>query len=106
MPEASPKTTFRVWAEFMQRRLFSLVFLVVSAALLSACASGEKVPNLMNIRQTSPGPDEFSIVPPKALEAPPDLHELPPPTPGGANRTDQTPGSRRDHRTWAANPPR
>lgn len=36
-------------------------------------------------------PDEFAILPTKALEAPPDYRALPSPTPGGTNRTDPTP---------------
>jgi hypothetical protein len=75
----------------MQRRLPNLVFMGLVALSLAACASGDKDPELMNIRQTSQGPDEFSIVPPKGLEEPPNLSDLPEPTPGGANRTDQTP---------------
>lgn len=37
------------------------------------------------------GPDEFGIVPTKPLELPDDLVELPQPTPGGRNLTDQRP---------------
>jgi hypothetical protein len=58
--------------------------------VLGACG-GPDQPNLMNIRQTTEGPDEFGILPPKALELPEDLAALPPPTPGGANRTDPNP---------------
>ncbi|SEL14535.1 DUF3035 domain-containing protein [Pacificibacter marinus] len=39
------------------------------------------------------GPDEFSISPAKALEAPTNFASLPVPTPGGANLTDATPKS-------------
>ena len=56
---------------------------------LAAC-SGSGTPQLMNIRSGT-GPDEFSIVPPKGLEMPESLTELPPPTPGGTNRTDPQP---------------
>jgi Protein of unknown function (DUF3035) len=64
---------------------------VVAMALLalSACAPGE--PKLMNVRSSTNGPDEFAIVPPKPLEMPETLAQLPPPTPGGFNRTDVTP---------------
>lgn len=55
---------------------------------LAACGNGE--PQLMNIRSES-GPDEFGIVPPKPLEMPESLTDLPDPTPGGSNRTDRNP---------------
>jgi hypothetical protein len=37
------------------------------------------------------GPDEFSILPAKPLEAPKDFAVLPVPTPGGTNASDATP---------------
>ncbi|MER5173132.1 DUF3035 domain-containing protein [Thioclava sp. GXIMD2076] len=58
--------------------------------LLSACGSST-VPELMNLRTNRPGPDEFAIVPTKALQMPTDLNTLPPPTPGGSNLVDPTP---------------
>src|SRR5690606_24700895 len=62
---------------------------VALVALLAACSkSGE--PQLMNL-SSGRGPDEFAILPTKALEAPPDYRSLPAPTPGGSNRTDPTP---------------
>lgn len=69
-------------------------FLAIAAAMvltLAACGNGDKVPSLMNIRSTTAGPDEFGIIPPKALEMPEDLAVLPEPTPGGMNRTDRDP---------------
>ena len=45
----------------------------------------------MNLRSSTEGPDEFSILPPKPLELPSDLAALPEPTPGGGNLTDQNP---------------
>ncbi|MFT4150839.1 MAG: DUF3035 domain-containing protein [Paracoccaceae bacterium] len=57
---------------------------------LAACGSGGE-PHLMNLHQTGQGPDEFGILPPKALSMPENLAQLPAPTPGGANRTDPTP---------------
>ena len=57
---------------------------------LSACG-GSDAPQLMNVRSSGSGPDEFGILPPKALEMPPNLAALPPPTPGGSNITDPTP---------------
>lgn len=70
-----------------------LVLALAGAALLSvaACGKGDKVPQLMNLRSDSNGPDEFGIVPPKPLELPEDLAALPEPTLGGENRTDQRP---------------
>ena len=59
---------------------------------LSACGGGNEEPNLLNISQPrSEGPDEFAVLPSKPLEVPEDLAALPDPTPGGQNRTDQTP---------------
>ena len=45
----------------------------------------------MNLRSSTDGPDEFAILPPKALSMPTDIAALPDPTPGGANRTDPHP---------------
>jgi hypothetical protein len=58
--------------------------------MLSACASGG-TPHLMNLRSATDGPDEFAILPPKALEMPKDLTALPAPEPGGANLSDRNP---------------
>jgi hypothetical protein len=58
---------------------------------LAACGNGKAEPELMNLR-SGQGPDEFAIVPPKPLEMPESLADLPEPTPGGfQNRTDQNP---------------
>lgn len=62
----------------------------IALVLLSACGRNDSPPNLMNIRSTE-GPDEFGILPPKALTLPESLTDLPEPTPGGANLTDPTP---------------
>ncbi|CTQ31585.1 DUF3035 domain-containing protein [Jannaschia rubra] len=67
-------------------RLFMAGILAVG---LSAC--GNDAPRLFNIRKADRTPDEFSILPTKPLETPPDLAALPPPTPGGYNRTDRAP---------------
>lgn len=61
---------------------------MLGAAMLAGC--GPSNPSLMNVRSKS-GPDEFGILPAKPLEAPTDFATLPPPTPGGSNRTDPTP---------------
>lgn len=60
----------------------------LALCLLAACDGGP--PQLMNLR-AGDGPDEFAILPPKALQLPPDVAALPPPTPGGANLTDPNP---------------
>ncbi len=72
-----------------------VVLALAGAALLalSGCGGSGKDPILMNVRSETNGPDEFSILPPKALEMPKDLAALPEPTPGGANRTDPQPNA-------------
>jgi Protein of unknown function (DUF3035) len=65
------------------------IIAVATMITLAACG-GKGDPQLMNLR-SGPGPDEFAIVPPKPLELPENLAELPDPTPGGFNRTDQNP---------------
>lgn len=64
---------------------------MVAALALSACARGDKLPELMNIRSQTRSPDEFTVLPTKPLMLPDDLAILPPPTPGGTNITDPTP---------------
>ena len=56
--------------------------------LLGACSTDQR---LMNLDSGSDGPDEFAILPTRALELPPDLNVLPAPTPGGTNLTDPAP---------------
>jgi hypothetical protein len=70
------------------RRLFAVASAAVLA--LAGCAS-DREPVLMNVRAAGNGPDEFAILPPKPLELPENLAELPTPAPGTANRTDPTP---------------
>lgn len=65
------------------------VIAVAAMVTLAACG-GKGDPQLMNLR-SGQEPDEFAIVPPKPLEMPESLSELPDPTPGGFNRTDQNP---------------
>ncbi len=60
------------------------------AAMLTLVACGDGTPQLMNLR-SGEGPDEFAIVPPKPLEMPENLAELPEPALGGANRSDPQP---------------
>ena len=66
---------------------------MVAALALSACARGDKLPELMNIRSQNRSPDEFTVLPTKPLTLPEDLASLPTPTPGGSNITDPTPES-------------
>lgn len=73
----------------MQAGRGALGIALIAALTLAACSSDD--PRLMNVRSNTSGPDEFGILPPKPLEMPEDLASLPEPTPGGANRTDQTP---------------
>jgi Protein of unknown function (DUF3035) len=72
----------------MQAMTGKAVLAVAMMLTLAACGGG--APQLMNLR-TGEGPDEFGIVPPKPLEMPESLAELPEPTPGGFNRTDPRP---------------
>ena len=58
---------------------------------LAACAGRERDIVLHDLRTNSGAPEEFSIVPNKPLQQPESFAALPPPTPGGANRTDQQP---------------
>ncbi|MEO5615716.1 DUF3035 domain-containing protein [Cypionkella psychrotolerans] len=72
-------------------RSAKVVLAFAGAALLTLAACSDKAPDLMNLRSDSNGPDEFAILPPKALELPTSLADLPAPTPGGANLTDPHP---------------
>lgn len=68
----------------------SLAVAMAALMALAACG-GDRVPELMNLRSETNGPDEFSILPPKPLEMPESLTDLPEPTPGGENLTDPHP---------------
>jgi hypothetical protein len=67
--------------------------LALAALLMLAACGGDRTPQLMNIRSSTDGPDEFAILPPKPLQTPEDFTALPEPTPGGANLTDPDPGA-------------
>ena len=75
----------------------ALPLILLACMGLTACGGVNRDPDrdfaLHKIINTSNGPDEFTIVPGKPLEAPPSFVELPQPTPGGDNRTDQTPNA-------------
>jgi len=70
------------------RTVFSGAILA-GLVVLSACGGGE--PRLMNATKAGAGPDEFAILPYRALEIPDNLNDLPPPAPGGRNRADADP---------------
>ena len=65
------------------RRIAALILISLT---LSACANT----GLRDLRSTSDGPDEFLAAPVNGLEAPANYSDLPPPTPGQANRTDRS----------------
>jgi hypothetical protein len=71
-------------------RFGKIAIALLAAAMASACAPGGET-RLMNLSAGATAPDEFAIVPPKPLEIPEDLATLPPPEPGGTNRTDRNP---------------
>ena len=75
----------------MQAKTGKGMIALAVALVLSGCAAdkGDST-DLMRLRSKE-GPDEFAVLPPKALEMPTSLSDLPAPTPGGANRTDQRP---------------
>ena len=75
----------------MRKARIVLAMAGLALATLAACGAGKDTTNLMNLRSTTDGPDEFAILPPKALQLPADLTVLPPPSPGGENLTDQHP---------------
>lgn len=75
----------------MRATIEKLGIAVAVAALVAGC--GRENPELMNLRSTSAGPDEFAILPTKPLQMPENVGLLPEPTPGGNNRTDPTPAA-------------
>ncbi|MGP1357507.1 DUF3035 domain-containing protein [Roseicyclus sp.] len=70
-------------------RLRKSAILAASMLALAACSSG--TPQLMNLRNTEDGPDEFAVLPTAPLEMPQSFAELPEPTPGAPNRVDPNP---------------
>ena len=70
---------------------FGKIGIALAIALLAAGCSSNRTPELMHLRSTTNGPDEFGILPTKPLQMPESLTELPAPTPGGSNITDPTP---------------
>lgn len=72
------------------RAVTGRAIIAIATLLTLAACGGNGDPKLMNLR-SGQGPDEFAIVPPKPLEMPESLTDLPEPTPKGSNRTDATP---------------
>jgi hypothetical protein len=68
----------------------SHLWAILTIGALAGCGIGEPRP-LHDLRSFDRQPEEFSIVPNKPLQSPESLAALPEPTPGGANRADQTP---------------
>ncbi len=73
------------------RRILAARLGVLAAALALAGCSGDRQPQLLNVRSNTNSPDEFAILPTKPLQQPEDYASLPEPTPGGRNRVDPTP---------------
>ncbi len=63
------------------------MIMMAGMTLLMSCGDGQ----LRDMGTNRSTPEEFGIVPPKPLQTPPNFSELPQPTPGAANRTDQAP---------------
>ena len=68
----------------------TIVTALAAVLMLGACGAPRE-PDLVTLQRGADGPDEFSIVPNRPLEQPESYAALPRPTPGGANRADQTP---------------
>jgi hypothetical protein len=66
------------------------VSLVLICLLFAACS---RESNLITFKSDGDGPNEFAVLPSRPLETPPDPTLLPPPTLGGANRTDPRPAA-------------
>lgn len=64
---------------------------LMAALVLTLAACNSSTPELMNLRNTEDGPDEFAVLPTAPLEIPEDMSALPDPTPGAPNRVDPTP---------------
>lgn len=65
--------------------------LLIALLAVSACSSGERDIRMRDLRSSTGGPDEFGVLPGKALLPPADYASLPTPTPGSSNLTDQNP---------------
>jgi len=74
-------------------RFSTVTFLTVLSAVFALSACSNREPQLMNLRASQTGPDEFAILPTKPLQEPESYSELPAPTPGGTNISDPTPNA-------------
>lgn len=70
---------------------FCIGLILVCVTALSACGNRGDDIQLRRLNDSGNGPNEFGIVPGKPLQEPESFSALPPPTPGGSNRTDVTP---------------
>lgn len=70
-----------------------LILAIPALAMLTLAACERENPQLFNLRKADRTPDEFSILPTLPLEQPENYAALPPPTPGGRNRTDPQPNA-------------
>lgn len=68
----------------------AVVVLALAVAATAGC-SRNGTPDLLNFPASDDGPDEFTVLPTKPLQAPESYATLPAPTPGGTNLTDPTP---------------
>ncbi len=75
----------------MVQSICKAMLFAAMTAVLVACGSRDRAPDLLNIRSNTDGPDEFAILPGKPLQSPENFSDLPEPTPGGSNITDPTP---------------
>lgn len=62
----------------------------LTVVVIAGCSRREN-PELLQLRSSGDGPDEFSIVPNKPLQTPEDFAYLPPPSAAGSSRADATP---------------
>lgn len=69
----------------MRRGIIALTILTLA---LAGCSGNGK---LSRIKNTSNGPDEFTVLPTKPLQTPDTYNALPVPTPGAANLVDTNP---------------
>jgi len=69
----------------------SLAVMALAALAVTAGCTGKN--GLRKLDSPGRGPDEFMIIPAKPLAEPKSYSDLPPPTPGGVNRTDRDPAA-------------
>lgn len=64
---------------------------IIGMVGLASCAAVDRDKPLRDLRTGGVQPEEFAVLPNKPLVQPQSYSDLPPPTPGAGNRTDQTP---------------